>query len=106
MKNEISNKLFGGIATGGDSPLFNSGNNIGVLRFPEGKVKFNIPDGTYSRKIIEQVELLDDVIVKDGYNLNAFSLKSQFRWGQNTLEKEIEDGTLLSIKAIDLLQDM
>lgn len=88
-----------GYTDGGDVPLLNSGNPLGVLEFPAGSVVFNLPDGIYQNKSSYKIELLDDVIVENGKNINAFKAKGNFKWGQSNLNNEIAHGTYFLIKS-------
>ena len=77
----------------------NSGNPLGVLEFPIGSVVFNIPDGIYKNKSSYKIGLLDDIIVENGKNTNAFKAKGNFKWGQNNLNNEVANGTYFLIKS-------
>lgn len=88
-----------GYTDGGDVPLLNSGNPLGILEFPIGSVVFNIPDGVYNRKSSYKIELLENIIVENGKNINAFKAKGNFKWGQNNLNKEVSNGTYFLIKS-------
>ena len=85
--------------------LLNQPNAIGVLKFPAGKVTTKIPNGMitagmYGTKKYD-VELLDDVEVKDGLFVNEFRLKAKFKWQQSYLENEIDNGTVISIPTMN-----
>src|SRR5699024_10815224 len=69
-----------------------------VLEFPKGSVKFNLLDGKYSESRDKKYELLDDVIVKDGYNINKFRLKMRSRWNAKTIIEEYQKGALYWVK--------
>lgn len=87
-----------GYVDGGDAPLLNTGNPLGVLSFPKGIVHFGIPDGEYSAERSYKIRLLDNVIVKDGINENDFRAEGHFKWGQQNLDREVNDGTYFLIK--------
>lgn len=85
--------------------LLNQPNAVGILKFPANKVKTKIPNGTisagkYGTKKYD-VELLDDVEVKDGLFVNEFRLKAKFKWQQSYLDNEIENGTVISIPTMN-----
>lgn len=85
--------------------LLNQPNAIGVLKFPAGKVTTKIPNGIitagmYGTKKYD-VELLDDVEVKDGLFVNEFRLKAKFKWQQSYLDNEISNGTVISIPTMN-----
>lgn len=99
FEKKVNNKIFnGGITDGGDMPLLNDGNNIGVLKFPKEKVYFKI-EGYYKKGIYDRVELIDDLQIKNGKANVDFRLKGPFKWTQNNLNEEIEDGTVFHIKS-------
>lgn len=81
--------------------LLNQPNAIGVLEFPANKVTTNISNGIIRTGIYGtdkyEVELLNDVEVKDGLFVNKFRLKAKFKWQQKYLDDEISKGTIISI---------
>lgn len=94
-----SARFFGGMIEGGDSPLYNGGNDESILEFPRNSVIFNIEDGTYKPLSSEKISLLNTVIVKNKINQNSFKLKGKFRWKQKSLVTEIRQGTKILIKS-------
>lgn len=71
-----------------------------ILKFPKGKVTFKIGDRIYEKGLKDSgYELLDDVIVENGKNLNDFQLRGRVIWGQENLLNEIEKGTEIIIKS-------
>lgn len=92
-------QLYGGKVVGGDSPIYNAGNEVSELTFPKKSVTFNISDGTYKPFDSDKISLKNTVIVKSGVNVNEFKLKGKFRWKQSTLEKELLSNTKLIIKS-------
>lgn len=94
-----SYKFTQGALDGGDAPLLNQGNPLGVLTFPEGSVRFNIPDGKYELDDKHKIRLLDTVVVQDGINANAFRAEAHWKWGQENLDKEVSGGTYFLIKS-------
>ncbi|CUL64891.1 site-specific DNA-methyltransferase [Listeria monocytogenes] len=83
----------------GDAPLLNSSNGIGELRFKEGIIRFNIPDGKYKAGDYPKIELLDDLIVQDGKNENAVRMKGKFKWSQPYLDEEVKKGGDFIVKS-------
>ena len=81
--------------------LLNQPNAIGILEFPAYKVTTNIPNGHIVAGMYGtdkyDVELLDDVDVKDGLFISKFRLKAKFKWQQSYLEQELNKGTTISI---------
>lgn len=88
-----------GLIDGGDAPLLNNGNPLKELCFKKGTVKFNIQDGIYEKDESMAIELLDNVVVKDGLNENDFRAKGHWKWQQSTLDEEIEKGTYFLVKS-------
>lgn len=85
--------------------LLNQPNAVGILKFPASKVITKIPNGTvkagmYGTKKYD-VELLDDVEIKDGLFVNEFRLKAKFKWQQSYLNNEIDNGTVISIPTMN-----
>lgn len=81
--------------------LLNQPNPIGILKFPANVVQTKIPDGIipagkYGTDKYD-VELLNDVEVKNGLFTSAFSLKAKFKWQQSYLDNELANGTIISI---------
>ena len=98
-KNSLPNKLYGGTISGGDSPIYNGGNPISKLVFPPNSVKFSISDGKYNKSFESNIKLLKSVNIVNGMNEDELHLSGQFRWSQNTLEKEIKNGTEIIVKS-------
>lgn len=100
QKTNIPQRAFAqGYVDGCDVPLLNTGNPEGILTFPAGTVRFNLPDGTYTYKPSYKIRLLDDVKVENGRNANAFRAAGHFKWGQSNLEREVSEGTYFLIKS-------
>ena len=96
---DASNEYVGRESDNDDAPLLNSGNPITILEFIAEVIQFRIPDGNYPKGIYDKVELIDDLVVKDGKNQNAIKLKSRFKWQQSFLDTEISNGTYFLIKS-------
>ena len=81
--------------------LLNQTNKKGILKFPENVVRTKIKDGKikagkYGTDRYE-IQLLNDTEIKDGLFTKPFGLKAKFKWTQPKLDKEIEQGTIISI---------
>lgn len=81
--------------------LLNQPNPIGILKFPANVVRTKIPNGIipagkYGTDKYD-IELLNDVEVKDGLFTKTFSLKAKFKWQQSYLDNELANGTIISI---------
>ena len=83
----------------GDAPILHTGNNIHELAFPKGCIRFNIPDGIYKKSKPDRVELLTDVIVEKGKNVNDVILKGEFTWSQETLNENLSNGCFFMVKS-------
>ena len=94
-----STSYIGRASDNNDAPLLNTGNPIAVLEFQPHTIKFNIPDGTYHKGIFDRIELLNDLVVKNGQNDNLIKLKGQFKWSQNKLDEEIKQATYFLVKS-------
>lgn len=81
-----------------DAPLFNASNNVNILSFPSGTVKFNMKDGVYESSSSADYILLNSVTVKKGRNENEFKLKFRSRWSNETVQNEIKKGTTFWVK--------
>lgn len=99
QRNKNSEKFIARYSEGGDAPLWNETNSLRTLVFPENYVKTNLEDGVYLKGKRDKIELLDDVVVKDGMISNRFQLRGHFRWKQETLDDEINNGVLLIVKS-------
>ena len=82
-----------------DAPLYNASNKTNKLIFKKGKVKFNLKDGVYNNTTNPTYILLKPVIVKNGVNLNDLELEFKSRWSQQTINEEIEKGTIFWVKS-------
>jgi adenine-specific DNA-methyltransferase len=87
-----------GLVDGGDVPLLNSGNNEAILEFPANSIIFKIPDGIYTENGQRKVQIIEELVVENGYNKNVIKLKGNFKWQQSMLEKEVVLGTTFIIK--------
>ncbi len=99
-KRYSSNRIFAqGYIDGGDAPLLNNGNPLGVLEFPVGTVHFNLPDGVYVHEQSHSIKLLKEVTVKDGVNVTPLVAEAHFKWSQTNLKQEVDNGTYFLIKS-------
>ncbi len=99
-KNKNNFKYNGEPLDGGDQPLLNTGNNLQTLVFPKEKVFFKFKEnGSLLKCQPDRVELIDDIVIKNGYSESDFRLKGEFKWTQSFLNKELENGTTFIIKS-------
>lgn len=104
-KNKNNIKYNGELLDGGDQPLLNSGNSLAELKFPKDKVLFNtgkFPNGQYKAFSSDRVSLLTDIEIVDGHATTDFILRGEFKWTQDFLNAEIEQGTTFVIKTQEL----
>lgn len=94
-----TNKYFGENLAGGDQPLLNEGNKLGILKLPKEKVKFNIKDGKYIKGDYHRIKLLNDIEVVNGFAKDDIELEGRFKWQQTFLNDEIKKGTTFIIKS-------
>jgi len=82
--------------------LLNQTNKFAVLNFPANVVESGLADGIYKAGSYGtsnyEINLLDDVTVKDGVFITAFRLQARFKWGQENLMAEIARGTKIAIR--------
>ena len=92
--------LFGGYTEGGDMPLLNESNAIRQLEFPKDAFcRVNLKDGIYNAREYGRIRLVKEVEVKNEQFLSNLIMKGRFKWTQETVNNEIEDGTLFHIKS-------
>lgn len=84
--------------------LLNQPNSVSVLKFPASIVKTKIPDGIISKGMYGtdsySVELLEDTEVKNKLFIKPVLLKAKFKWGQDYLNNEIKNGTIINIPTL------
>ena len=82
--------------------LMNQTNSEHELIFPANVVDTKLADGIYVKGNYGtnsyNIELVTDTEVKDGYFVKPVHLKGKFKWQQEYLDKEISNGTQISIK--------
>lgn len=83
---------------GEDAPLLNTGNGMRTLIFPAGSVRFKLKDGVYHSWAGMKVRLEHPVEVKDGVNVTPLIASGEYKWVQETLDKEIRAGTYFLVK--------
>ena len=85
-------------------PLNNAGNNLATLTFPPYTVNFNLPDGIIRKQDMSEgnivTELLNDLEIKDGKNVNEFKLQGEWRYSQEKIDSIISNGDTLIISKI------
>lgn len=87
-----------GTIDGGDVPLLNRGNNVRDILFKKDSVKFMF-DGELKSGIYDRVELKNDIKIIDRLADKDFTMSGEFKWTQETLNKEVDLGTTFIVKS-------
>lgn len=81
----------GAVEEGKKYPFNNAGNSLSVLRFPPGSVQFLCGDGVVNAQDMSEgnikTELLDDVTILNGINVNEFRLRGEWRYSQKRVDE-------------------
>ena len=92
-------KYYGSSIDGGDAPLLNTGNLERMLTFPAGSIQVKFMEkGMVTAGMKDRVELLDDLYIEEGVNVNAVRVVGAFKWKQETLDDELKNGTYIIAK--------
>ena len=92
-------KYYGSPIDGGDAPLLNTGNPEKTLIFPAVSVYFLFQrNGSINAGKKDKVEVLDEIKIREGVNMNDIRLRGQFKWEQETLYDEVKKGTYFLVK--------
>ena len=98
-KNRNDNSYYASELDGNDMPLIKNVNSVKLLKFPKGSVFFKyIQDDVIKSCKMDNVDLLNDIIVKDGVNQNDFECYGKFVWTQDFLNEELLEGTYFIVK--------
>ena len=85
-------------------PFNNAGNPASVLCFPPGSVRFSCDDQLVPAQDMSEgnilTELLDDVRIVDGVNVNEFRLKGEWRYSQDKVEEFVAANAEIVISKI------
>lgn len=98
-KNKNSYRYFGENLDGGDQPLGNEGNNVGILEIPKEKIKFLTKDGKYDAGLYHRIKLLDTINIKNGESDKNIRVEGRFKWQQSFLNNEVKKGTTFVVKS-------
>jgi adenine-specific DNA-methyltransferase len=87
--------------------LLNQTNNVSELTFPPKSVEAGFVDctlkaGTYGSSSYT-VELIEDVVVKDGLFVTPLRLRAKFRWSQSYLLEQLKSGVHVRVATAKLL---
>lgn len=79
-----------------NDPFTKPQNQLKILTFPPYSIKTSLEDGIYKKGIYGTNkfpnELLKDLVVRNGTNINEVSFKNRFIWIQDTLDENIKQG--------------
>lgn len=86
-------------------PFNNAGNRVKELIFPPKSVRFlNISNETIKPQNMSEgnivTELLTELVIENGYNLNEFTLKGEWRYSQETLDELVANEEEITISKI------
>jgi adenine-specific DNA-methyltransferase len=99
-------RLFGSKTDNTESqPIVKRTNAKKILEFPAGIVQSKLKDGNYNKGVYGKgssaTNLLNDIVIKEGIIVSSFSLEAPFTWGQDFLDNEIKDGTIILINTLN-----
>lgn len=84
-----------------DDPSTKPQNSFKTWTFPSKTLRCKLPDGVIYKGVYGTDkfpnELLNDLIVQDGTNLNEVSFKNRFIWLQDTLNEQLKNETVVSL---------
>jgi len=90
-------------ASGTSNGLMNQSNAIKTLRFPINTIDTALADGVYEKGTYGtkkyRIELLEDTRVNNGFFTKTVHLEGKFKWSQKNLDKELKQGTKVSIRS-------
>lgn len=82
-------------------PIVKRTNNIGTLSIPSSIVETTLPDGSYDcgfrGKEGTGITFLNPFVVENGKITNKINVQGRFVWSQEFFEKEISNGTRISL---------
>ncbi|HCG2922650.1 TPA: site-specific DNA-methyltransferase [Klebsiella pneumoniae] len=85
-------------------PVNNAGNTYAKIKFPAGKVNFNMPDQSIEPQDMSEgkikTKLVSAVIIKNGVNANDFEIEGEWRYSQTKIDQIIADGEKIVISKI------
>lgn len=84
-----------------DDPFTKPQNSLKELTFPAGSIHTVLSDGEYKAGVYGTDkfpnELLNNIIIKDGVNVNDATFKNKFIWVQDKLNEELANGTRVNL---------
>jgi len=92
-RQSTSGFIAGAVEDGKKYPFNNAGNPLSTLRFPPSSVQFTCGDQVIAAQDMSEgnikTELLDDVTILNGSNVDEFKLRGEWRYSQNKLDEFI-----------------
>lgn len=85
--------------TGGDAPLLNGANQYSTITFNKDSIFFKLKDGVYKKGRKESLTLENDIKIKDGKSDRNITMSGNFKWSQETVDEEVENGTTFIVKS-------
>ena len=90
-----------------NDPFTKPQNTFKILTFPVGSITCVMKDGVLNAGVYGTSkfpnELLDDLVIENGRNLNEVRFKNRFIWVQETLDKNIKEGLYIELSAKGVL---
>jgi adenine-specific DNA-methyltransferase len=84
-----------------DDPFTKPQNSIKQLVFPPKSINTKLDNGIYTKGIYGTEkfpnELLEDLVILNGTNINAAVFSNKFIWLQSKLDEELQNGTRISL---------
>ena len=98
-----NNDIFTGVkkTSSSNDPITKPQNTYKDLLFPAGSISTKLADGVYPKGIYGTDkfpnELLNDIIIRNGKNINDVTFRNRFIWVQSTLEEQLANGTRIEL---------
>ena len=98
-----NNDIFTGVkkTSSSNDPITKPQNTYKDLLFPAGSISTKLADGVYPKGIYGTDkfpnELLNDIIIRNGKNINDVTFRNRFIWVQSTLDEQLANGTRIEL---------
>lgn len=96
--------IYGSTTKGKKYPLNNAGNGVRTITFPAGSVRFRMIDQIVPAQDMSGGNIIttldNDVQIKNGLNVNEFSLTGEWRYSQEKILQLLKDGEEFVISKI------
>lgn len=94
----------GAVEDGKKYPFNNAGNAMSILRFPPRSVQFTFGDQVVEAQDMSagniKTELLDDITILEGRNVNEFRLNGEWRYSQRKLDEFVSEKAEIIISKV------